>query len=253
MGSSRSSKKNIKKKSVSVKIDCTVLQFIRQHARSSIDMEICGVLIGKKNTNSTIVNGVIAGKNAAQGGAHVTFTQETWNYIHKERERKYQEKSIVGWYHSHPGFGVFLSEHDLFIHENFFPDPGHIAWVFDPQSDEEGCFGWIDSEIKRLPQFEITQGNDFQEDNQFDFKTPKRKLLKSLMHKRWLLPILFFLNCLFLIIIIALIFLFRTQKNLAFSYKKDISNTAESARNAPLTEDESLLKEGEPDTMKTHQ
>ncbi len=27
---------------------------------------------------------------------------------------------IVGWYHTHPSFGIFLSHHDLFIHQNFF-------------------------------------------------------------------------------------------------------------------------------------
>ena len=56
----------------------------------------------------------------------------------------------MGWYHSHPGFGVFLSDHDTFIHKNFFSSPGQVAWVFDPHSDEEGCFGWVGGRIERL-------------------------------------------------------------------------------------------------------
>ena len=47
---------------------------------------------------------------------------------------------IVGWYHSHPGFGLFLSEYDSFIQENFFIDPNHVALVVDPL---EGSLGWF--------------------------------------------------------------------------------------------------------------
>src|SRR5260370_28351362 len=57
---------------------------------------------------------------------------------------------IVGWYRSHPGFGVFLSEHDLFIQENFFSGPHQVAWVYDPHTDEEGCFGWVGGKTEKL-------------------------------------------------------------------------------------------------------
>jgi hypothetical protein len=62
---------------------------------------------------------------------------------------------IVGWYHSHPGFGVFLSDHDTFIHNNFFSSPQQVAWVYDPHSDEEGCFGWDGDRLKRLPRIDV--------------------------------------------------------------------------------------------------
>jgi len=39
-------------------------------------------------------------------------------------DAQFADKKIVGWYHSHPGFGIFLSEYDLFIHRNFFTAPG---------------------------------------------------------------------------------------------------------------------------------
>src|SRR5262249_41649716 len=48
------------------------------------------------------------------------------------------------------GFGVFLSEHDLFIQQNFFSNPQQVAWVYDPHTDEEGCFGWIGDKIEKL-------------------------------------------------------------------------------------------------------
>lgn len=132
-----------------------VLQSIRQHARQSPDAEICGVLIGRQGDDGTIVTGAVAGEGAAQGGAHVTFTQEAWVKIHEEKDRKYSGQAIVGWYHSHPGFGVFLSDQDLFIHKNFFSSPGSLAWVYDPHSDEEGCFGWNGGDVRRCERYGV--------------------------------------------------------------------------------------------------
>ena len=140
---------------LSVTFHGSVLQSIRQHARSSPHAEICGALIGRQSDAGTFVNGAVPGEGAAQGGAHVTFTQEAWVRIHEEKDRKYSGQAIVGWYHSHPGFGVFLSDHDIFIHKNFFSTPGSLAWVYDPHSDEEGCFGWNGGEVRRLAHYGV--------------------------------------------------------------------------------------------------
>jgi proteasome lid subunit RPN8/RPN11 len=134
-----------------VVLEAEVARKIRQHARSSMKAEVCGVLLGVGEEDRTVVEACIAGINAAQGGAHVTFTQDTWEHIYKIKDQQFPDMKIVGWYHSHPGFGVFLSEHDLFIQENFFSNPQQIAWVYDPHTDEEGCFGWIGGKIEKLP------------------------------------------------------------------------------------------------------
>ncbi len=39
-------------------------------------------------------------------------------------EEKHSSLSIVGWYHSHPGFGVEFSDMDMFIQKNFFSSAG---------------------------------------------------------------------------------------------------------------------------------
>jgi len=113
------------------------------------------VLIGQDRDHRIEVAACIEGQNAEEAGAHVTFTQDTWEHIYAIKDQKYPEQRIVGWYHSHPGFGVFLSDHDTFIHKNFFSSPGQVAWVFDPHSDEEGCFGWVGDRIERLTQIGV--------------------------------------------------------------------------------------------------
>lgn len=135
---------------VRVAMEAEVARQIRQHGRSSMKTEVCGVLIGREEGNTTIVDACIAGANATQGGAHVTFTQDTWQHIYEVKDKKYPDARIVGWYHSHPGFGVFLSDHDLFIHKNFFSSPQQVAWVYDPHNDEEGCFGWLGDRIEKV-------------------------------------------------------------------------------------------------------
>jgi proteasome lid subunit RPN8/RPN11 len=143
-----------------VVMEAEVARKIRQHARTSMKAEVCGVLIGNTEHERMTVEACIAGTNAAQGGAHVTFTQDTWEHIYKVKDKEYPDDKIVGWYHSHPGFGVFLSEHDLFIQQNFFSNPQQVAWVYDPHTDEEGCFGWIGGNIEKLSAIRVGYSQD---------------------------------------------------------------------------------------------
>ena len=126
-----------------IEIDSEVTQNIRQHARAHSKTEVCGVLIGEFEDGAIDIRASIEGVNPAQAGTHVTFTQDAWEAIYRVKDERYPNERIVGWYHSHPGFGVFLSDHDLFIQQNFFSSPGQVAWVYDPHTDEEGCFGWV--------------------------------------------------------------------------------------------------------------
>jgi len=151
--------KSGKDKHANVRISTEVARQIRQHARTNLKTEVCGVLIGGFEDGATHVRACIAGANAAQGGAHVTFTQDTWEHIYKIKDRDFPDERIVGWYHSHPGFGIFLSDHDTFIHKNFFSAPEQVAWVFDPHSDEEGCFGWHGGHLERIPRFAFTDAH----------------------------------------------------------------------------------------------
>src|SRR5215467_8895035 len=146
-----------------VTIEGEVLRQIRQHARSNSKTEVCGVLIGEENGGGLKIAARIAGLNAAQAGTYVTFTQDTWEHIYKIKDKECPEERIIGWYHSHPGFGVFFSDHDTFIHKNFFSAATQVAWVYDPLSDEEGCFGWAGERIERLSEIHVKDGKGGEE------------------------------------------------------------------------------------------
>ena len=120
----------------------------RAHASQDTTVEICGVLVGRWETDGNgpyaVVTNYIRCEQAAQKHAEVTFTQDSWTHINKEMDTKYQELRIVGWYHSHPDFGIFLSDRDCFIQQHFFSGPGQVALVIDPVRHLDGLFEWRD-------------------------------------------------------------------------------------------------------------
>jgi proteasome lid subunit RPN8/RPN11 len=124
----------------------SVLNDIRAHALNQPDKEVCGVLVGTMFRDAIGPWGFVAanirGNYAAGRNAQVTFTSETWTDIHRQMEERFPKQRILGWYHSHPGFGIFLSDMDVFIHEHFFSGPGQIAFVDDPKGGDRGLFVW---------------------------------------------------------------------------------------------------------------
>lgn len=55
-------------------------------------------------------------------------------------------ETIVGWVHTHPGFGAFLSNFDKEQHQRFFPEPWQIAYVMDNHAQERVAFRLVDEE-----------------------------------------------------------------------------------------------------------
>lgn len=58
-----------------------------------------------------------------------------------------KDRQLVGWYHSHPGFTAFLSETDIKTQTRLFPEPYHIAIVYDPIYRDMKGFSIIKGEI----------------------------------------------------------------------------------------------------------
>lgn len=126
------------------------LRDINAHAAEESDHEIGGILVGSVTEGErpvVLVEASIRGEKMDHSRGSVTFTHETWDRINAVKDTQYPDLKIVGWYHSHPGFGLFLSGHDLFIHRNFFTAPWQIAVVADPLAKSWGCFTWQGQEL----------------------------------------------------------------------------------------------------------
>jgi proteasome lid subunit RPN8/RPN11 len=135
--------------------------FDRAVARGDSDTtrEIGGVLVGDVFKDDAgpylLIESTVDALHAEEKGAELTFTHATWEHIHKEMDGKHQGKRVVGWYHTHPGFGVFLSDRDQFIHKSFFNLPFQVALVYDPKTHEHGLFTWHDNEVRRARRYWI--------------------------------------------------------------------------------------------------
>jgi len=124
---------------------------IYDHVFSDLQHEVGGFLLGRRQEDGRLhITHAIAASEAEGRTASVTFTQDDWANVHAEVDARGGTEQIIGWYHSHPGFGIFLSEFDLFIHRNFFGDPAQVAYVIDPHAGREGLFGWRDGEVVKL-------------------------------------------------------------------------------------------------------
>lgn len=118
-----------------IKISALALLKMVMHARSGGNLEIMGLLLGKVDANVMVVmdsfalpvEGTETRVNAqAQGYEYMT------EYIEAAKKVGRLENAI-GWYHSHPGYGCWLSGIDVstqMLNQNF-QDP-FVAIVVDP-------------------------------------------------------------------------------------------------------------------------
>ena len=116
---------------------------------------LVGTILEEFGKTNIIISGFVEAKYCEATPTTLKFTHETWEYVHKEIEKKHPGKKIVGWIHTHPDFGIFLSEYDKFIHQNFFNEDYQVAYVVDPIQKIEGFYFWINEKIEKCKGFYI--------------------------------------------------------------------------------------------------
>lgn len=142
---------------VQIRLETSVRQQINEYARTNTSCELGGVLIGDVETGNpatATVEGMIPARFTEAVKASITFTHDTWRDIHAVKDRLFPDKKIIGWFHTHPGFGIFLSNYDLHIHRHFFNLDWQIAYVIDPLAREEGFFRWEMGEVRKAAAYE---------------------------------------------------------------------------------------------------
>ena len=144
---------------VRIFINEKVYKQLHTFAQEDVSNERGSFLIGKSiiedATICTYITGFIEAKHTEASPVSLTFTHETWNSVHQELAANFPNERIMGWQHTHPGLGVFLSSYDLFIHENYFDLPFLIALVIDPVRNQDGFFQWKNGKIEQLRGFYI--------------------------------------------------------------------------------------------------
>lgn len=121
---------------------------IEDHCFSSTKTEVGGFLVGKIEEGKSIVTHVLKAKHTANTQSQLTFTNKTWEAALAEMSEIGTDAALIGWFHSHPNFGVFLSDYDKFIQNEFFKLDGMITIVVDPINGKRGWFISLDKEVR---------------------------------------------------------------------------------------------------------
>jgi proteasome lid subunit RPN8/RPN11 len=136
-------------------VDLDVMHDMETHAQSDTSVELGGVLLGGQYEDENgrpfvIVTDSLRANHFEATKGSFKFTHDTWSEITREREQFPPELQMVGWYHTHPDWGVFLSGMDMFICDNFFNKKLDIALVIDPCRGDRGMFMWTGNPRQRV-------------------------------------------------------------------------------------------------------
>jgi proteasome lid subunit RPN8/RPN11 len=150
---------------IKIYIEKTALEGLEQHLSSDKNNELGGVLTGyncklHSGESFIVIRNYIKAGFTNSSVSRLTFTHKTWEQINNELENKYPDEIILGWYHSHPGHSVFLSDYDVFIQKNFFNLEFMVAYVFDPTITQRGFFFWNSDKIEKAKGFYIISNEE---------------------------------------------------------------------------------------------
>jgi proteasome lid subunit RPN8/RPN11 len=129
-------------------VDLDAMIDMEEHALSDDTVELGGVMLGGQYEDDqgrafVVVTDCLRAKHYESTRGSFKFTHDTWSEITRQRDEYPEDTVMVGWYHTHPDWGVFLSGMDLFICNNFFNKPLDLALVIDPCRDDRGWFQWL--------------------------------------------------------------------------------------------------------------
>ncbi len=131
---------------ISLFVSENAIEQLTEHLSEDTKTETGGILVGKAyvcpetNTNYTEILGAIPALHTIRNTANFRFTADCWLSILSTQKRDYPNTTIVGWYHSHPNFGVFLSATDLKTQKLCFKQNWQVAIVYDPIRRQIGFF-----------------------------------------------------------------------------------------------------------------
>lgn len=129
----------------------TALITMREHTGGDTKHELGGMLLGQFYIDREVpyvwIEVAIPAYKANGRLAGLRFTTQAILDFDQEREVNYPDLRTIGWYHSHPGFGVFMSGTDIHTHRESFSSAPFVAIVLDPIQHDLGIFGWSGNEI----------------------------------------------------------------------------------------------------------
>ena len=129
-------------------------------------LECAGLLAGHASYDQSrqvtliTVREAVETRAASQSPGSVRIAPQDFHHARQQIDR--QGMRVVGWYHTHPDYGIFLSSDDKLVIQSLFNASYHVALVYDPIRKQVGCFSG--------PQFQRVDDSDQVTDRKRNFQ-----------------------------------------------------------------------------------
>lgn len=151
-----------------VSISKGVLNKVMDRAEST-DKEIIGILVGNIEEHTIVIEDAVSGEHESDN-TRAALPPKTIAEVTDKIMKGNIKGTIVGWYHSHPGFGIFMSQTDVNTQKTLLQFSSKVtAMIVDPDDGDFGFFTVHDQE--GTIQLEKDQVHVYDEDEE---KIPKR-------------------------------------------------------------------------------
>jgi proteasome lid subunit RPN8/RPN11 len=122
-----------------VSISRKALDLVMKKAKGT-DREIIGVLVGRTEKHTIVISEAISGEQES-GDVRAQLPPSTIAKVTDKILKGKIKGRIVGWYHSHPGFGLFMSGTDISTQKNLQQFSSKVtALIVDPEKETFGFF-----------------------------------------------------------------------------------------------------------------
>lgn len=143
-----------------------------RHSQLSIQQELGGALMGyyceDNGQRFLLITDVLHQPPSYYASPTLLrFTTQFYDDLNQhidQVQREHPHLLRLGMYHTHPGYGVFLSNTDVDTFKGIFKDVFQIALVVDPLKNEEGVFSWLNGDVSPPSPFKLyeTQNPQYQ-------------------------------------------------------------------------------------------
>ncbi len=137
-------------------ISKTAEEKMRNHATSSVPkkLEVMGLMLGQAFTHQgveyTVVRDV-ATTDLDASSTRVRFRRDGFEKLFTSLDDVGFDHIVTGWYHSHPGHGIFMSPTDVDTQKSMFSSSFHRAVVIDPVNKEIGAYRLNRIDVESVP------------------------------------------------------------------------------------------------------
>jgi len=137
-------------------ISKTAEEKMRNHATSNISkkLEVMGLMLGQvfvhEGIEYTVVRDV-ATTDLDASSTRVRFRRDGFEKLFASMDDIGFDHIVTGWYHSHPGHGIFMSPTDVDTQKSMFNSSFHRAVVIDPINKAIGAYRLKRIDVESVP------------------------------------------------------------------------------------------------------